>query len=416
MLKIFPNLVQEIGVKETSLILLLVGYCFIPIAPAPVNIAIFSSLLIATLSSEVRARYRFLFGEPVFFWFFVFYGLLMISSLYGPGSWILKLNYLGKYLEMGYMPLLAAILYEKKYRNLALRVFSFVMALTLMISYLLYFGLPFSAFNLSWIVSGDIENPTVFKLQITHNFFMALAVFLWLQEGLRTQRFEMKLVYWLACCLGIINVLIMIGGRTGYVALFALALALLLDTANFKKILIGLIVCCVSVIGAYEFIPKVQNKINLGVIEAKNWTPNQGSDTSIGLRLDFWNASYQMIKKAPIFGSGIAGYEEGSKQISEGTTLNLGNNPHNQYLLFLTQIGFFGLLTFLWLNYVMWVESSRLERPWRLWVRGIILAYAAANLFNSMLLDFSEGIFFSASLAISFSCLLDEKTHKKSLR
>ena len=409
-------MMQEIGIKEISLTLLLVGYCFIPIVPAPVNIAIFSCLLLASFSSEVRVRYRALLRERIFIWFFVFYGLLMISSLYGLGGWSLKLNYLGKYLEIGYMPLLAAILYEKKYRNLTLRVFSFVMALTLIISYLLYFGLPFSAFNLGWIISGDIENPTVFKLQITHNFFMALAVFLWFQEGLRAQRLEMKLVYWLACCLGIANVLIMIGGRTGYVALFALALALLLDTSNFKKILIGLIVCCVTVIGAYEFIPKVQNKINLGLSEAKNWAPNQGSDTSVGLRLDFWNASYQMIKKAPIFGLGIAGYEEGSKQISEGTTLNLGNNPHNQYLLFLTQIGFFGLLTFLWLNYVIWMESARLERPWRLWVRGIILAYAAANLFNSMLLDFSEGIFFSASMAIAFSSLIDDKTINKGLR
>lgn len=410
-------MMQEIGIKEIALMLLLVGYCFIPIAPAPVNIAIFSSLLLASFSSEVRLRYKALLRERIFIWFFIFYGLLLISSLYGPGGWILKMNYLGKYLEIGYMPLLAAILYEKKYRNIALRIFSFVMILTLIISYLLYFRFPFDAFKLGWIIlSVDDENPTVFKLQITHNFFIALAVFLWFQEGLRTQRLEMKLVYWLACCLGTSNVLMMVGGRTGYVALFALALALLLDAANFKKILIGLIVCCVSLIGAYEFIPKVQSKINLGVTEAKNWVPNQGSDTSIGLRLDFWNASYQIIKKAPIFGSGIAGYEEGSKQISAETALNLGNNPHNQYLLFLTQIGFFGLLTFLWLNYVIWMESARLEKPWCLWVRGIIFVYAAANLFNSMLLDFSEGIFFSASLAIAFSSLLDEKTLKKGFR
>jgi hypothetical protein len=134
-------MMQEIGIKEISLTLLLVGYCFIPIAPAPVNIAIFSSLLLASFLSEVRVRYRALLRERIFIWFFVFYGLLMISSLYGSGGWILKLKYLGKYLEIGYMPLLAAILYEKKYRNLTLRVFSFVMALTLIISYLLYFGL-----------------------------------------------------------------------------------------------------------------------------------------------------------------------------------------------------------------------------------------------------------------------------------
>ena len=177
--------------------------------------------------------------------------------------------------------------------------------------------------------------------------------------------------------------------------------------------MIGFIVFCVAAIGAYQYIPKVQNKINLGITEATNWVPNQGSDTSIGARLDFWNASYQIAKTAPIFGLGIAGYEEGYKQVSQGTTLGPSINPHNQYLLFLTQIGCIGLLAFLWLNYVVWVEASRLERRWRLWVRGIILGYAAANLFNSMMLDFSEGIFFCASLAIAFSGLLNEKALKK---
>jgi O-antigen ligase len=109
---------------------------------------------------------------------------------------------------------------------------------------------------------------------------------------------------------------------------------------------------------------------------------------------------------------GIAGYEEGYRQVSKNINVDHGVNPHNQYLLFLTQMGFVGLIAFLWLNYVVWVEASRLEKPWRLWVRGVILGYAAANIFNSMLLDFSEGIFFSASLAIAFSCLLDKNPRK----
>jgi len=410
--KCFSGMVQGLGLKEISLFLLLVGYFFIPIAPAPVNIAIFSSLLIASLSSEIRGRFKALLGEQVFVWFFAFYGLVIISSLYGPGSWSLKLNYLGKYLEIGYMPLLAAILYQKAYRNLALKLFSFVMLLTLAISYLLYFGVPFSALKMGWIVSGGVENPTVFKLQITHNFFMAFAVFLWFQEGYRSQHLGVKLFYWLACFFGFANILVMVGGRTGYIALFALALVLLLDRASFKKILIGFVVSCIAVIAAYQYIPKVQNKIDLGITEAKHWVPNQGSKTSIGARLDFWYASSQIIKEAPIFGMGVAGYEEGYRQVSKNINVDHGVNPHNQYLLFLTQMGFVGLIAFLWLNYVVWVEASRLEKPWRLWVRGVILGYAAANIFNSMLLDFSEGIFFSASLAIAFSCLLDKNPRK----
>lgn len=404
---------QGLEVKWVAPMLLLVGYCFIPIAPAPVNIAIFSSLLIASFSSEIRRRYKSLFNEKVFIWFFAFFGFVMIASLHGPGSWGLKLKYLVKYLEIGYMPLMAAILFKEKYRNLALNIFSFVMLITLAISYLFYFGVPFDALKMGWIVSGEMENPSVFKLQITHNFFMAFAIFLWLEKGCRTQCLGLKMLYWLACCFGVANVLIMVGGRTGYITLFALILALLLDQASFKKILIGIIVSCVAAIGAYQYIPKVQIKINLGVTEAKNWVPNQGSNTSIGARLDFWSASYYIALKAPMFGSGLAGYEEGYKQLSEGTNLVPSINPHNQYLLFLTQIGLIGLLFFLWLNCVIWIEASKLKRSWCLWVRGVILAYAVANLFNSMLLDFSEGIFFSASLAIAFSRLLDEENLKK---
>jgi hypothetical protein len=72
----------------------------------------------------------------------------------------------------------------------------------------------------------------------------------------------------------------------------------------------------------------------------------------------------------------------------------------------LCQIGIVGLIAFIYLNYVVWRESNKLEYRWRVWVRALLLGYASANIFNSMLLDFAEGIFFSASLAFAFAPLL----------
>jgi O-antigen ligase len=130
----------------------------------------------------------------------------------------------------------------------------------------------------------------------------------------------------------------------------------------------------------------------------------------MGARMEFWYNSLQIIQKAPLLGFGVAGFETEYKKIAEASHLVPTVNPHNQYLLFLCQIGIVGLLAFLYLNYVIWKESARLVPHWRIWVRALILGYAAANLFNSMLLDVAEGIFFSASLAIAFAALLDGKT------
>jgi len=398
---------REFRVEGAAATFLLVGYIFIPIAPAPVNLALFFSLLSAGFSRRIRERYKALFRQKVFICFFVLYAVLLLSSLYGAGSWILKLHYLGKYLEIGYMPLLAAIIYKRKYRDATLRAFSLVMIVTLIASYLGYFGIHLDIPNLGWSPSGPAHNPTVFKLEITHNFFMAFAVFLWLQGVLQSKNNWEKFSYLLLFLLGSANIFWMVGGRTGYLTFFSLIFVLLIEKITIKRGALGFFIFLITITFIYQYVPKFHNQIHQGLTEMQNWTPNVGSTSSIGIRLDFWNSSLRLIQDSPIFGSGIAGYEEGYKKIQSGSNLAPSVNPHNQYLLFLAQIGWFGLFVFGWLNYVIWVGSYRLERSWGLWVRGIVLGYATANIFNSLLLDFSEGIFFSASLAIAFSTLLD---------
>jgi O-antigen ligase len=282
------------------------------------------------------------------------------------------------------------------------------MAITLLLSFLLYFHFPLKDFAFGWTPMGSVTNPSIFKYQITHNFFMAFAVLLWFQMARRSGGITTKMIYFGLVFLGLFNVLAMVEGRTGYLTLFALAVALILDKLSIKKVIVSLLMLAIAAFAAYQWVPKVHNNVNVAISELTAWVPNQGSTTSMGLRMDFWYASYEIFKKSPVFGSGIAGFEEEYKLLVAGTDREPSSNPHNQYLLFLTQIGIVGLVAFLWLNWVVWKESYRLTPLWGLWVRAIVLGYGAANLANALLIDSAEGSFFSASLAIAFSVFLSK--------
>ena len=404
---------QNFSFSYIAPIFLLIGYFFIPIAPAPVHIAIFSCLLFGIFSEKIRKRYKALLKERVFLAFFIFFVILIFSCFYGPGSVELKLHYLGKYLEIGYMPLLAAAVLDDRFRDRSIQVFSFAMFITLFISYALFFGIEIFPFEFGWTPSGDQKNPTIFKLHITHSFFMAFAFFLWVQRGVIAQKFVLKAFYFFLAALACINILLMVEGRTGYVTLAAIISLLFLDKFSWKKlifsVLFGITICIV----VYEFIPKLENRVNLAIAEASVWKPNAGFESPIAARIDFWYNSIQIIKKSPWVGFGIAGFEVEYKSYTMNTAMISTVNPHNQYLLFSIQVGLIGLLFFLWLNYLLWNQSYRLDSFWGLWVRVVLVSFGVANIFNSMLLDFSEGIFFVTSLAIAFSKLLPNSECKK---
>jgi hypothetical protein len=82
-------------------------------------------------------------------------------------------------------------------------------------------------------------------------------------------------------------------------------------------------------------------------------------------------------------------------------------NPHNEYLMQLIGGGVFSLLLFLiWLG-VTFRQALRAPANVGAALGGVGLAFAVGCLFNSMLLDFTEGHFYTALLA----CLLAERRH-----
>ena len=78
-------------------------------------------------------------------------------------------------------------------------------------------------------------------------------------------------------------------------------------------------------------------------------------------------------------------------------------NPHNEYLNLAVQLGIPGAIALITLFAVIWRHArglpTALERDL---ARGLALTFAIGCLFNSLLMDHVEGLFFAWSLGVLF--------------
>ncbi|CNJ07248.1 O-antigen polysaccharide ligase WaaL-ps [Yersinia vastinensis] len=246
----------------------------------------------------------------------------------------------------------------------------------------------------------DPTNPTIFKLQITQNFFMALAAMLWLALAVKNQGWK-RWAYGLLVVAASYSVLFLVLGRTGYVALVVgLGVWLFFSLSNRQRGL--LVILGVVAFAALLFIPnKATQRIAQGIdeikvcIAASAGHENDACSTSMGQRSAFAIEAVRLIKAAPILGHGAGGFYYENPEINYKI-----NNPHNQYLLETIQSGVVGLIIFLaWIvccYRVIWQQTPALRNI----LLAVLTSYMACNFFNSFLLDSSEGHLFMIFVAI----------------
>jgi O-antigen ligase len=87
------------------------------------------------------------------------------------------------------------------------------------------------------------------------------------------------------------------------------------------------------------------------------------------------------------------------------------NNPHNEYLNILIQVGLLGLGVFLGFLYTLFKASLMLKSPSQWFAQGLVLAMAVGCLANSWIMDFTSGYFFVMLIAFCFGGLQDGGKH-----
>ena len=315
---------------------------------------------------------------------------------------------LTKYDDLILVALLLPIFAEVKVRRYGQYAFMGAMLITLVLSYLIWLGV-FQHTPL--FTTRTPDNPVVFKLHITHGVLMGFAAFMFAIYA----KFTLGKVRWfmvLATILALCNVLLMTQGRTGYIVVLSLFVYLIFDLLNKRKALIGLVLIIVASTAIYATSPKIQARMAIGVNEIENWQPMKGHDqeSSMGTRLDYYTNTAKIIRKNPLLGVGTGGFENAYGKEIIGTSVAPSNNPHNQFLLFWAQTGVAGLVAFLWLLATTWRTAIHLPTPAeKMLARGLIITIATGCLFNSLLLDHTEGLFFSWLLGLLFAGLNSNK-------
>jgi len=270
----------------------------------------------------------------------------------------------------------------------------------LLSSWLMFLGVP-----LPWS-ADDATKYVVFSTYLDQSIMFATAASIFWH--LRTARLWPKWIGIFLAALALINVLLLLEGRTGYlVALTSLSLGVMWAMPRRLRlatlVATPLIVLVALSIGSAQ----VQQRVTKIIDESQDYATTQhGSvESSTGWRLNAWHRSLQAINERPWIGHGVGAWTPAAKRFEGSTAKQIfgeGNhsNPHQEYLLWGVELGIGGLL--LLLAFLVCVIRDALAFPAgvRYATLSVLAAMAVACLFNSSLYDDLMGDFLCTSLGL----------------
>lgn len=375
---------------------ILLGFS-IPISVALDNLLLALLAALFVLGGRYRDKLARIRENPVALAAVLLYAVFLAGAFYGQASAAEARLYLGKYIDLLFIGVLLPVFADPATRRRGLLAIGAAMLLTLVASYLGVIG----------VLHGRPENSAlVFKGQITQNLFLAVFAFaLLVYAHVRTDR-RVRWVLRAIALIAIADVMFLGRGRTGYMAVIVLALYLFFVLARWRGVLV--VALAALVVGAFSAaVPNSMSaRIEQALSEVQQWRPGGESTTSMGIRLDFYYHSLAIIEKHPLLGVGTGGFEAAYARADKTNNQGPVRNPHDEYFLVTAQQGLVGLALLIALFVTQWRSAPKLgDRGAALVARGLVLAMASGCLFNSFLLDHTEGLAFAWMSALLFGGL-----------
>jgi O-antigen ligase len=325
-----------------------------------------------------------------------------------------QIKFLRKYSNLLMVTIFLWFLLNPVIRSRVLFAFAISMLLTLILSYAAAAELLPS---FSWLRAMP-GNAVVFRLHITHNLFMALAALLFgvfaVEAGLAGRRF-FAAAWAVACVLALINVVLMVQGRIGYIVLAAFIALVFGLRAGWKGIAVACLAVCLSAFVIYELSDSTRQRVNLALTELSQWQPDKPvtDGNSIGHRMEFATNSLALIDKRPLLGSGLGSFPSEYKQYVQGTGRDFTDNPHNDALLLAVQAGIPSVLLFLYLLIRLGFGARHATSlQIRVFAPALALWIGVGGIFNALLIDHSESLLFALLLGLIAAATLQLKNDK----
>ncbi|MFZ2525466.1 MAG: O-antigen ligase family protein [Candidatus Ferrigenium altingense] len=360
-------------------------------------------LLACLLTVGYRGKSDAIRANPVAWLAIVLFFFYLIGCAYSIGNQEDMLTGFGKASRLMFIPLLLIVFQDEVTRRRAWYGFIGAMLLTLVLSYLLWLGLlPQWGF-----IRGSAANPTIFKLHITHNLFMAFTAFACAVQARHAATPRRRGIWAALALLAAFNVLFMVQGRTGHLVLLALLVYLGIVWLRWKGVAIALAAIAVLAALAYALpSSSLHQRAVLAFHEFSAAQPDVAATTSVGQRMEFYRNTLEIVRQRPLLGAGTGGFRQAYAEQVRGSERVATHNPHNEYLMVAAQIGLLGLTVLLALFAVQWRAAAQLpSMREQMLARGMVLSIMVASAVSSTLIDHAEGWFYVWMSGLLFAAL-----------
>jgi O-antigen ligase len=374
----------------------------------PVSTALDNLLLAIVLagwlaSGAWRDKWNAVHGNRVALAALTLYALLLAGTLYGataPGDARATLS---KYLDLLWIPVLAWLFRDPAARKQAVYALAASLALVLLTSFLLKAGiLPYAS-----ILKGDSVTPVAMKTRQTHGLLMAFGAFLFLHLAVEAVSRHARVVWSVLAALAVANGTLVVPGATGYLVLSTLALYLGFVRKGWRGITVAAGAVAVAVAVLMTVPGPFKERVLLIQGEIAQWRPGvPDENSSTGTRIEFYRVSVAIVSDRPLLGHGTGSFASAYAEKTRGQKSLPTRNPHNEYLHWMVQLGMVGLAALLHLFWTHWRSGPVLATPFeRHLARGLILTMVVGCLFNTWLMDHTEGLLYAWLTGLLFAGL-----------
>jgi O-antigen ligase len=320
--------------------------------------------------------------------------LLIVLAFAGSLLWTeVSLNFalgmLVKHAKLLQILLLVYLVRSVREAHLALKVFAFAQIFILASSWMLAAGIP-----VPWVFNKqDLATHYVVFSESYLDQSIMLAMLAGLVWHLHT---DWQWPRYLAAALALaalLGVLLLLPGRTGYVACFVVAglagLWGLPKKARWALVLgAPLLLALVVMVGSN----KISERFAQVAQESQSYSQHGNTDTSSGWRLNAWRRSLQAIEQKPLLGYGVGSWTPAVKRMDGDKAIadfGLGNssNPHQEFLLWGVELGVVGSLLLAALLLAMALDARRFPVAVQRATHTAVGVTTVACLFNSSLYD-----------------------------
>jgi O-antigen ligase len=361
----------------------------IPLSTALDNVLSAVILLLWLVSGGYAQKLHVIRNNPVAMAALVLFALTLVGLIWSIGPIEDGLLFVRKYSNLLLIPILVTIFTDAEDRKLALLAFAAALIVSLVASYALAFGVV----SHNAVIIGWSYDPSAFKSRIAHNILMAYGCLLF-AELARSMNGRERWIWAALAALALVNVMLMVKGRTGYVVLAGLVLLWISGRFRWKGLVAALVLVAAGFAVSYQFSHDFRFRVDLTTKEAEQWRPNVATDTSVGQRLEFYRNTLEIVKRQPLLGVGTGGFFKAYEDQVQGTQMAPTRNPHNLYLLVLVQFGILGLVLLVGFFFAQWRCAWRLgSRSDLVLAQAVVVTIALGGLFNSMLIDHTESMF-----------------------